>query len=455
MSPRLSAVLMMAALAVPAAAQDDDLDRIPAPEAAAPAVAPAKPADAPETAKVFVENAFTADAWRRNLAVPLASDSPAWADRLSLDGAGEARLGEAVSLSYSGRLDAVEGDGVGTGRESFALAARELYATWTLGETYLEVGRINQRAGVALGYNPTDFFRARTAVAQVSADPADARDNRLGAAMIRAQTFWFGGSLTLAYAPKLADPSALGAGARDGFGPHFDRTNATDRLLASLGVTLFDLNPQVLVYHEGGRTKVGLDLSYPMGDSGVAYGEWAGGSAQSLYDEAIAFGRRTGTLPAVLPAGSARAFRNEAVAGFSWSFEDKVTLNLEYQYREASFTGSDWRQWFAVGAGGPDAAGLMWYIRGYASEMQMPVGRHQLFVRAAWDDAFLPHLSLSALSFVDPRDGSGMAQVSVGYDLTDVWSLGLYGSGNFGGRKSNWGSLHQAASLSLRLTRYL
>jgi hypothetical protein len=462
----MRAVLLAASaliVCLPACAQeDDDLNRIPS------AVdATAAPPDVPATrvsgstatlksVRSVVENAFTSALYRDHPAVPLSEDDPAWADRLSLDAMVETRPAPSLSLNFGGRLNALEGAGVGTGRVSFGLDWREAYASWQAWpQTYFEAGRINQRSGVAFGFNPTDFFKGRTAVSLVSADPGSARENRLGAVMVRMQTYFSGGSFLIAYAPKLNRASALYSHQYDGFSPHFDRTNAADRVLVAFGVEIADLSPQVSVYHADGRTKLGLNLSHALCDSVVIHGEWAGGNASNLYDEAVAYGKKTGTLPAIVSAATARHFRNEAAAGLTWTGADKVSLTLEYDYREAGFTGRDWHDWFAAGKAMPSGAGVLWYVRGYASEMQLPISRNQIFYRAAWDDAVVAHLSLSAVGFVSPYDGSAMAQIAAAYDLTDLWSVSVYAGGYFGGTRSEWGSLHQAASVSLRLARYL
>jgi hypothetical protein len=462
----MRAVLLAASALIaclPAWAQeDDDLSRIPAAVDATTAPDNDPVADesaittSTKTSRGLVENAFTYALYRDHLAVPLSEDAPAWAERLSLDAMVETRPTSSLSLNFGGRLNALEGAGVGTGRGSFGLDWREAYASWQAWpQTYFEAGRINQRLGVAFGFNPTDFFKGRTAVSLVSADPSSARENRLGAVMIRMQSYFSGGSFLIAYAPKLNRASALYSHQYDGFSPHFDRTNAADRVLVAFSAEIADLSPQVSVYHADGRTKLGLNLSHALSDSVVIHGEWAGGNASSLYDEAVAYGKKTGTLPTFVPGEKARHFRNEAAAGFTWTGADKVSLSLEYDYREASFTGRFWHDWFAASKAIPSTAGLLWYVRGYASEMQLPISRNQIFYRAVWDDAIVAHLSLSAVGFVSPYDGSAMAQIAAAYDLTDLWSVSVYAGGNFGGTRSEWGSLHQAASVSLRLARYL
>ncbi len=65
---------------------------------------------------------------------------------------------------------------------------REAYIEWRLADqTYLALGRINLKSGIALGYNPTDYFKTRTVSEPLSADPTVLREDRLGTVMLRLQ----------------------------------------------------------------------------------------------------------------------------------------------------------------------------------------------------------------------------------------------------------------------------
>jgi hypothetical protein len=295
-------------------------------------------------------------------------------------------------------------------------------------------------------------------VALASADPSSLRGDRLGTLMLRTQTIWDGGSATFVYAPKLHTPRPLVGAAPNWIDPSFDQTNASDRFFFALNLELGEFSPQALVYHESGRTKVGLNISHPIGQSVIAYAEWTGGSEPNLIAQAIAYGKATGTLPSfapILPPTSiGHALQDDLAVGASWTSEAKVTLNIEYHFHQAGFSGADWRNWFDIGAADPLAASELWYVRGYASAMQQPMSRHQIFWRAAWEDAFVEDLELSGISFVNLTDGSGMIQVSANYNLSNTWSVGLYAGGTFGGKRSEWGSLSDAGSAIFQVVRY-
>ena len=287
------------------------------------------------------------------------------------------------------------------------------------------------------------------------------REDRLGTLMLRTQRIWSDGSVNFAFAPKVASPPAIATGPQSGLGPQFDRTNGSDRLLFSLNYDVAELNPQALVFRDGGRTKFGLNLSQPVGQSIIAYGEWAGGRQRSLIAEAIDYGKRTGRLPAAAPvlppADNSDRFRNDLAAGASWTSSAKVTVNLEYHFHQAGLSRQDWHNWFAAGAAQPNALpviGELWLTRGFAADQQQPTTRHQVFLRADWTDALISQLELTALAFVNLTDGSSLTQLSAVYHQSDAWSFGVYATGDLGSRRSERGSLPLAASATLQAIRY-
>jgi hypothetical protein len=448
-------------LATPAAAGDDgDLDRIP------PAADTAAPA--PDTANrtLYLQDDVSLFSRRSALAVPLPpSPAASWEERLFLDARARWRLADTLSLVYSGRLNLrAEDDLRFPGHENIRHDFREGYLAWTpAAGLFLELGRINLKSGVALGYNPTDFFKTRAVVEPLSADPSVLREDRLGTLMLLGQRVWNGAALTVAVAPKLARASAVyGNDNLRSFDPGFDRTNAATRILVKVSITLSaDVSPEFLFYNEAGNSRFGLNLTRAFGQSVIGYVEWAGGSDSGLVQDALLFGRATGTLPQAAPpviaAGAARAFRNDVALGAAYATAYGPTFNLEYHYRQAGFSDADWHNWFATGiAHSGDAAvtGALWYIRGYAADRQEPVARSSLFFRAAWQDAFVRDLALSFFVDADLRDASGLAQFSADYDLSRDWTAGALVDVNFGGAHSDFGSLPGAASVLVRLSRY-
>ena len=254
--------------------------------------------------KAFIEDALTGWLNKRLLVpVPSPSLSPSWQNRTSLDVDYSWQAGEKIRLNVSDRLNAIEGDTItfpsgNNVRNDF----REGYLSWEiLPRTYLEAGRINLKNGVALGYNPTDFFKPRTTVDIASIDPSALREDRLGALMVKGQKIWDNGAATLAYSPKVESESSLPITQHKSFAPLFGQTNSDNRFLASLSYNIADINPQALVFFDNNGTHIGMNVSRVLSSSIVAYAEWSGVREASLTKRAVIFGQTTGSLPQGAP----------------------------------------------------------------------------------------------------------------------------------------------------------
>lgn len=441
-----------------ARAQDADLDRIPA----MPAAAPASAGSASQT--LFLENAFNLDTLRNDLRVPppAAAGSP-WEAHLFADARKTWHLGQGVSFSFSGRANLqARRDIPFPERRNFRLDLREAYLSWLPADgVYVDFGRINLKSGVALGANPTDFFKTRAVVDPLSADPAVLRNDRLGTLMARVQRVWAGGAVTFVYAPKIQASKPIYSDLTlPSLDPMLDRTNRAGRFLikANINVTA-DFSPEGLIYYSRGRTQFGLNLTEPVGKALVAYLEWSGGLRPDLIHDALAFGRDTGTIPAAAPAilpGDPRGrFRTDVVAGFSYTTASQVVINVEYHGFDAGFSRAAWRSWLRTGeAGSASQRAELWYIRQYAADQQSPIARHSAFVRFDRTDAFVRNLELQGFVNTDLRDGSGAAQVEADYYVSNRWTVGALINAVYGGRGQDFGSTPAGTLLQLKIARY-
>ncbi|HEY1722678.1 MAG TPA: hypothetical protein VGG27_15645 [Magnetospirillaceae bacterium] len=448
--------------------ENSDLDSIPGTIGQQPPTAPNPPATTSSSGalstKTYVEDAFTQDVLRSHLAVPLpSSSSPSldWQNRTSLDEVATWHAAEGLDATVSDRFNLFEQNNYAFPvHQDIQNDFREGYVTWQgAPETYLEAGRINIRHGVAVGFNPTDFFKTRTLVDQASQDPSVLRNDRLGTGMVQAQKIFEGGSIALDIAPKLRSVQAIPVSTpAPSFDPGFGRTNSENRMLLSGSYDIGGgMTPELLAYHADSGTKFGANISRTIGQSVVAYAEWAGGNEASLTSRAIEFGKLTGTLPAAVPdSDSGTHFQNDAAIGASWtSAVDKLTLNLEYHYHQSAFSGSDWHNWFTEGnSHTPNINGVLWYIRSYAQDQQEPMSQQEVFLRADWTDAFIDKLELSAIAFVNVYDGSMLTQGTASYYVSDAWTLSALVGGTIGGAHTQQGSTPQEASFIAEATRY-
>ncbi len=447
------------------AEEDNDLNFIPSLSTpttnSTPQAAPSRKADA--TMRIYVEDVFAATALRNNLVVALPPNYPKidWQNRTSLDIQYVEQITDNLRVMVSDRVDIrEENDFSFPSQHTLTNNWREGYISWEPSDQiFLELGRINLRNGAALGYNPTDFFKSRTALSQTSLDPSAMRKNRLGTVMVRVQKIYSGGSLSIAYAPKLSQETAIPLTYASGIDPGLDRTNGTGRLLVTGSIDLAGgVSPELLYTHSGGEDKVGLNLSCALGSSFVVYGEWAGGNEAGLVSQAEAFGISTGSLPSytsdLLSEDGGKSFKNDLVLGGSWTSEGNVTINLEYHYHQAGLSRQEWNRWFDTGVDTPSLSSALWKLRSYAADQQDPMTRHQAFIRANWPDAFVRDLELSGFALVNLYDGSVLAQVSAQYHLSDTWTVDLVGYANLGAPRSEYGSLPQAQSVILQVIHY-
>ena len=126
------------------------------------------------TQRNYLEDAFTLTPLRDSLAIPYPSPTPAsWEDRLFLDSRDEWTLGNGVTVTYSGRFNLRAANDVAfPSHESVRNDLREAYVSWHPDDsTFIDLGRVNVKSGVAAGFNPTDFFRTRAVVEPLTADP--------------------------------------------------------------------------------------------------------------------------------------------------------------------------------------------------------------------------------------------------------------------------------------------
>ncbi|HMK85981.1 MAG TPA: hypothetical protein VK437_08500 [Steroidobacteraceae bacterium] len=216
----------------PASPENQDLELIPeaarqSPKASSTGAAPAQ--------RIYVEDALTLSSRREALPVPVPPPPPFdWQDRLFLDVRREWSLGDAAQFHYSGRLNLrAENDISFPDHENLINDLREVYASFEPADrTFLEIGRINLKSGVALGFNPTDYFKSRAVVEPLSLDPSVLKEDRLGTLMLQAQEIFEHGALTAALAPAVRRPSPIYTNLDlPSFNPMLDRTNASTRVL--------------------------------------------------------------------------------------------------------------------------------------------------------------------------------------------------------------------------------
>lgn len=259
-------------------------------------------------------------------------------------------------------------------------ALQEAYLGWQpQADWALDLGRINQRSGVALDFNPTDFFRDAGQRGPLSAAPARARGQRLGVVMLRGQHWWQGGAMTLLYAPQLGDGPTTAPWSPDvGRSNRYQRWQWLYSRQLAAGVT-----PQWSLSGQAGQAPLaGVSLSVLAGNAWTLYGAASGGRQPSLLDQAT--------------QTAASAWHSQWQLGGSFSSSRKLTLTVEYQYQGRAVADSQWRT-----QGRASAAYLQ-----LAAQQQLSPTRRGLFVYLNWQDVLLPSSEFNAMLRHDVLDHS-------------------------------------------------
>lgn len=349
--------------------------------------------------------------------------------RLSLDIQLDKRLAPGWRVVFADRLDINRQNN--PEHESGINSLKEAYVSWEMQpEQIFDLGRINARNGVALGYNPTDYFRSGTGRSIVSADPGSQKKNRLGSAMLRSQTLWNGGSLTALYSPKMSDQPDSATWNAD-----WGSTNNQNRWLLSLSQQLSEnITPQWLLYREENRSpQLGFNLTGLLNEATVAYVEWSGGRTPSLLSQA-------------LNRSDDSAFRNRLSTGLTYTTTNKLSMTAEYQYNGA---GMNKEEWDALPRSSLAAYGQ---YRRYVQTVQDMPTRQAVFFYSAWQDVLINRLDLSAMVRYNLDDRSRLSWLEARYrwDRTEA-ALQLQWNG--GDAVSEFGASSQQRIAQL-LVRY-
>ncbi|WP_349360670.1 hypothetical protein [Stappia sp.] len=338
------------------------------------------------------------------------------------------------------------------------LDVQELAAAWDTGNNLLlEAGRINVRNGVALGFNPTDWFKADSLVTIDSQDPGDRREERLGTVVVSAATSLGSTLVQAGFRPDISAARDTVVTDADIVGLNLDRTNPSPAFYAKLSPNLggnISLTGNVLV--ENGRLGGGAEVSGTLGNNLVLYGEAFIQHRLNLAAEALEDGTGSAAFRSRIGAADGYETAGQLAIGGTYSLPEAIaktediSLSLEYHYNGAGLTG---RQLSALaGAAGADraAAGR---VRAFAARAQEPLARHQVFARFAWND-FLGDADFSAIAYYVPDDRSALAQIAASYPYNDNVEISLRAFSVFGSDTSVYGSnpLRNSIQLAVKYT---
>lgn len=382
---RLGALWLALAAAVPPALAADEPPPI---DPLALEAAPAPEAPKPKALRAFVEIGAGAAQGRDGV-------DDRGIGRVSLDARASGHVAPSLRAVFSARLDATDPKDARFDEAVFSL--REAYFGWQddSGRRVVEAGRINVREGPAYAYNPTDFLRAGSLRTVTAVDPATLRENRMGTVLLRGQQLWEGGSLAVAFAPRLDS-----APSDRGFDADFGATNAREKFLATASWRVSEaVTLQGLAFRQAGESgQLGASASALLSPAVVAHLEWSGGRGTDLLSQA------TGATPAAV-------FRQRWAAGLGYTTGSGLTITAEVHYNGFALDRDGWR---ALRADSPGLAGAYLYN---ALARQDNASRHALFVHAMQRDLVVKGLDLTALVKDNRSDGSRLYWLELKYRM--------------------------------------
>ncbi len=343
-------------------------------------------------------------------------------------------LDNRVDVAYRNRQDSLDSNDV-------AYTLSEAYVGYAGKRLFLDVGRFNERIGVAYAYNPTDVFRSNSVVARVSDDPSLLRSSRLGVVGLRAQYLYDNGSLNLIAAPRLSRNED-----EDALSPHLARSNSDTRVMlrASRRLSEQSLVEAVALIQPGGGWQPGLNVSTLWGDHVVAYSE-------SLMTREVDIDERSEavdpTAPFAAPTPSTR-YRPRTVFGISTAIGQRFTVVLEGQYDATALD----RDRLAELGSPEDATELARYLRlrQYAVDSQSQLARRYLFARVAVARPFGENTFLTSFVRYNLEDDSRYFWLQAGLTRHAItWSATL--AAPAGGRGSEFGDVQASNTLLLTM----
>lgn len=279
----------------------------------------------------------------------------------------------------SGRLDYDHAAPTGArSSHTHALTLREAYLTRASTRGSVDIGRITVRDGVAIGFNPSDVFRAGSLLARRTNDPARLRESRVGVVATRFQHTFDGSEIAAMLVPEIHDDRSPGW-----YSPRWDSVN-DGRAQAYFKYTpprLGDLYTSLIWHHARGAGNTwGFNASSTLGASTVAYLEYA----------------RADLVPmsALLGADAPRERRGttQVAVGISVTTASRLTTTLEYDFNDAGLDRAEWS-----GAWRAASPALVAGALAEAAFRQDPIGRHGALLMLQRERVFSPNDEVACL----------------------------------------------------------
>ena len=320
-------------------------------------------------------------------------------------------------------------------RDEIDLDLKELYYSTTVNaSSFIDVGRINHRSGLALGYNPTDYFKAHLVVDNTDTDARSRSNNRLGVFGFRYEKNFKDKSLVLLISPKIDNESS-----------DFDyyKSNPSLRGLISYSSSSATGWYYQLDYFHADYDYMGFSTSVVLSESVLGYFESSFSRQRSIlsnyYAETNSSSNAAPLITDAFPQRNKR-IRNQSTLGISYTSTSDITTNIEYHYSDLAATVDEQENWYALITGHPEFTGTLWAMRNNYAQIEEPFVKQTLWLRSLWNEPIEKvNLGLIASYLLD--DESYSIHGNIKYDLSDSVDLLFQVSYFNGSSKSFYGTL--------------
>ncbi len=334
------------------------------------------------------------------------------------------------------------------------LDVKEAYVSWQASNTqFFDVGRVNIKNGVAIGFNPNDYFKVGSLLDRSSEDASELRDARMGSLLLRSQKLWDNGSATLVLSPTINPSSHSWLSDQDIIGLNLHKTNDRSRLLFMFNQKISEnFNPEFIYYNESGQHHLGLNISQSLNDQWIIYLEWNLAERDRLIDEALQTAREAGDISPQIAAQFPRKITQKTyqqmALGFSFTSSNNIVSHIEYHYNAAGLSPEEAQTWYdsmaqaSINQDG-NAINQLLAIRDLAQTRGESFNQHSVFLRSTISDAGIDDLNITGLAITDIKDHSYLTQIELEYETNNhsTWSFTL--TRFEGDKNSTYGSVRE------------
>lgn len=380
---------------------------------------------ATENGKIYIETSINTS--------KKTSNNPQSSANLAIDTNLTKKLWSDWRVGINARLDLDLARGTGLTKDNLGLTLREVIASKRIDELVIDIGRINVRDGVALGYNPSDVFRTGALLIRRTEDPARLRESRLGVTGIRLSLDSKGGGFAAMFVPAITssqNPSW--------YDPRWGATNGEHEqyYLKWTPPSLNGIYTNLLIHKVSkNAATLGFNATNNFGQSSVGYIE----VARTHQTDVIDIANNNTTL---------RQARTKLATGFTYATESRKTFTIEYNYNGNGLRKEIWdNQWQKLSS---DDLG-----RGFADagRHQESIGRHSFLMSLQWERFASRDDDLSCLLKANLIDRSSFCYCE--WTLRKSTSeLSISASKYFGNDYSEYGAAQQQWALGAKVRIY-